>query len=388
MTKRSLPTRLLFIVAIGISSFLTGCITSQTSTQSQPTLKQTFKNDFLIGVALNESQFTGANVREATLVKTQFNSISPENVLKWEVVHPKLDKYNFDPADRYVAFGRNNGMFIVGHTLIWHSQTPDWVFQDDKGKPVNRHTLLKRMHDHIFTVVGRYKGEIGGWDVVNEALNDDGTLRQSKWEQIIGDDYILKAYQFAHEADPKAQLYYNEYSIENAPKRAGAIALIKKLQSQGVHIAGVGLQGHYKMDWPTPAALDETIKAFSKLGVKVMVTELDMDMLPPATHSQAAEVSMNIALQAQLNPYTNGLPDSVQQALAKRYADLFGVLVKNSSSISRVTFWCVTDADSWLNNWPVKGRTAYPLLFDRNCQPKPAFDAVIQTAQSQKMAPK
>jgi endo-1,4-beta-xylanase len=229
-------------------------------------------------------------------------------------------------------------------------------------------------------VVGRYKGKIGGWDVVNEAVEDDGTLRKSEWEKIIGPDYILKAYQFAHEADPQAQLYYNDYSLENPAKRAGAIALIKKLQAAGIPIAGVGLQGHYKMDWPTPAALDETIKAFSKLGVKVMITELDLDMLPPATSSQAAEVSMNFALQAKLNPYTNGLPDSMQQALTKRYADLFKVFLANNDSITRVTFWGVTDADSWLNYWPVKGRTAYPLLFDRNCRPKPAFDAVIQAA--------
>ena len=358
---------------------LTGILMTSVDIQAQTTLKDAFKNDFLIGVALNESQFTGKNARETALVKAQFNSISPENTLKWEAIHPELDEYNFDPADRYVAFGQKNGMFIVGHTLIWHSQTPESVFQDDKGNPVDRDTLLKRMHDHISTVVGRYKGKIGGWDVVNEALNDDGTLRQSKWETIIGDDYILKAYQFAHEADPKAELYYNEYSIENAPKRKGAIALIKKLQAAGIPIAGVGLQGHYKMDWPAPAALDETIKAFTGIGVKVSVTELDMDVLPAATPSQAAEVSMNVALRAELNPYTNGLPDSVQQALAKRYEDIFKVFVNNNKSMERVTFWGVTDKTSWLNYFPVRGRTAYPLLFDRNCQPKPAFAAVIQT---------
>ena len=375
-----------------------------TSGFAQTTLKEAFKNDFLIGAALNEAEFTGQNTKAVALIKTQFNTISPENVLKWESIHPKPDQYDFSAADRYVEFGQKNKMFIVGHNLIWHNQTPKWVFQDDQGNPVDRDTLLKRMHDHIFTVVGRYKtrpnlsllsprmreqvcplarpyhGTINGWDVVNEALNEDGTLRQSSWEKIIGDDYLLKAYQFAHEADPKAELYYNDFSLENAPKREGAIALIKKLQAAGIPIAGVGLQGHYKMDWPTPAQVDETIRAFSKLGVKVMITELDMDVLPSAMHSQAAEVSMNVALQARLNPYTNGLPDSVQQALAKRYAGLFDVFVKNSSSISRVTFWGVTDADSWLNTWPVRGRTAYPLLFDRNCQPKPAFYAVIQAA--------
>jgi len=352
-----------------------------TSGFAQTTLKEAFKNDFLIGAALNETQFSGGKAAEAALVRTQFNTISPENVLKWEPIHPKSDQYNFGPADQYVEFGQKNGLFIVGHTLVWHQQTPKWVFQDARGKPLDRDTLLARMREHIFTVVGRYQGKIGGWDVVNEALNDDGTLRESPWEKIIGEDYLLKAYQFAHEADPQAQLYYNDFSLENAPKREGAIALVKKLQAAGIPIAGVGLQGHYNMDWPTPAQLDETIAAFSPLGVKVMITELDLNMLPAATQSQAAEVSMNFALRAELNPYTNGLPAVVQQQLAQRYADLFAVLVKHHDVVSRVTFWGVTDGDSWLNNWPVKGRTAYPLLFDRNRQPKPAFNAVIQTSR-------
>jgi endo-1,4-beta-xylanase len=347
---------------------------------AQTTLKDAFKKDFLIGAALNESQFTGRNTNAAALIRAQFNTISPENVLKWESIHPKPDQYDFSAADRYVEFGQKNGMFIVGHALVWHSQTPKWVFQDAKGNPLDRDTLLARMSNHIFTVVGRYKGKIGGWDVVNEALNEDGTLRESPWKRIIGPDYFIKAYQFAHEADPQAQLYYNDYSLENAPKRNGAITLIKKLQAQGVHVAAVGLQGHYKMDWPATNQVDETIEAFPKLGVKVMITELDMDVLPPATRSQAAEVSMNFALRAELNPYTNGLPDSVQQKLTQRYADLFAVFVKHRDVVSRVTFWGVTDADSWLNFWPIKGRTAYPLLFNRDGQPKPAFNAIRQIA--------
>jgi endo-1,4-beta-xylanase len=352
-----------------------------TSGFAQTTLKEAFKNDFLIGAALNEAQFSGGNVAEAALVKAQFDTISPENVLKWESIHPKPDQYDFTAADRYVEFGQKNGMFIVGHTLVWHSQTPKWVFQDDKDNPADRDTLLLRMSNHISTVVGRYKGKIGGWDVVNEALNEDGTLRESPWEKIIGEDYLLKAYQFAHEADPQAELYYNDYSLENAPKQNGAVALIKKLQAQGVPITAVGLQGHYKMDWPGPQQVDATIQAFSKLGVKVMITELDLDVLPPATRSQAAEVSMNFALQAKLNPYTNGLPDAVQQTLAKRYADLFAVFVQHHDTVSRVTFWGVTDGDSWLNNWPVKGRAAHPLLFNRDGKPKPAFNAVSQTSK-------
>ena len=358
----------------GLFLALTCCATEQT------TLREAFKNDFLIGAALNESQFCESNAAEAALVKKQFDSITPENVLKWEYVHPEPGKFDFSLADRYVEFGLKNKMFIVGHNLIWHEQTPKWVFQDDKGNPVDRDTLLARMRDHILTVAGRYKGKIGGWDVVNEALNEDGTLRESPWEKIIGEDYLLKAYQFAHEADPRAELYYNDYSVENPPKRNGAIALIKKLQSQGVKISGVGLQGHYQMDWPVINQVDETISAFSKLGVKVMITELDLDVLPPVTENQGADVSLNFALTATLNPYTNGLPDSVQKQVAQRYADLFAVFVKHRASISRVTFWGVADADSWLNNWPVKGRTAYPLLFDRNCRPTSAFGAAISVA--------
>jgi len=344
------------------------------------TLKDAFKDDFLIGAALNQAQSSGADTNAVALVRTQFNSISPENVLKWESIHPEPDRYDFAPADRYVEFGQSNGLFIVGHVLVWHSQTPEWVFRDSQSNYVDRATLLARMSNHIATVVGRYKGKIGGWDVVNEAVTDKGKFRDSPWYKIIGEDYIAKAFEFAHTADPQAELYYNDYSLENAPKRASAVALIKHLQAQGVPITGVGLQGHYKMDWPKPAQLDKTIAAFSALGLKVAVTELDINLLPSPTKSQAAEVSMNFALQARLNPYTNGLPDRMQQKLARRYADLFTVLVKNRDVVNRVTFWGVTDADSWLNHWPVKGRTAYPLLFDRHYQPKPALDAVLQTA--------
>jgi len=354
------------------------------NTHAQTTLKDAFKDDFRIGAALNESDFEETDTRAAEIVKTQFNTISPENILKWGPVHPKPDEFNFKPADEYVTFGQRNNIFVVGHNLIWHEQTPSWVFQDDKGNPISRKALVKRMRGHIFAVVGRYKGKIGGWDVVNEALNEDGTLRKSNWEKIIGDDYLVMAYQFAHKADPKAQLYYNDYSLENPGKRAGAIALIKKLKANGIPIYAVGLQGHYKMDWPATNQLDETIKAFSALGVKVMITELDLDVLPAATQSQSAEVSMNVALQAKLNPYTNGLPDSVQQKLTQRYADLFKVFVANRDSIARVTFWGVTDSQSWLNDWPVRGRTSYPLVFGRDYQPKPAFNAIIQVAEQAK----
>ncbi|HEY1662401.1 MAG TPA: endo-1,4-beta-xylanase [Verrucomicrobiae bacterium] len=347
------------------------------------TLKDAFKNDFLIGAALNESQFEETDPQAVALIKAQFNTISPENCLKWESVHPNPGQYDFSTADQYVAFGQKNNMFIVGHNLVWHSQTPNWVFQDTNGQAISRDALIARMRDHIFTVVGRYKGKIGGWDVVNEALNEDGTLRtNSPWEKIIGDDYLVKAFQFAHEADPDAQLYYNDYSLENKPKRDGAVALIKKLQAAGIPIYAVGLQGHYKMDWPSTNDVDVTIKAFAALGIKVSITELDIDLLPAATSSQGADISMNARYRAGIDPYTNGLPASVQQALSQRYQDLFKVWVADRQSMERITFWGVTDAQSWLNNWPVSGRTAYPMLFGRDYQAKPALAAVLSTAKN------
>jgi endo-1,4-beta-xylanase len=362
--------------------------TCATIAQEQPTLKEVFKDKFLIGVALNEAQLAERDERGAAIARTQFNSISPENVLKWEAVHPQPDKYEFEAPDRYVAFGEKNAMAIIGHTLVWHYQTPRWVFENnqlsDGSKPpdssVDRATLLKRMHDHIQTVVGRYKGRIKGWDVVNEALNDDGTLRQTPWRKIIGEDFLLKAYEYAHEADPQAELYYNDFSLENAPKREGAIQLIKKLQSSGVRIAAVGLQGHYKMDWPTMGQVDSTIEAFAKLGVRVNITELDIDVVPATQANRGADLAINAYHQLSEDAYSAGLPDSVQQALAKRYGDLFAVFVKHANAIDRVTFWGVTDENSWLNNWPVRGRMNYPLLFDRSGRPKPAFDAVVNVA--------
>lgn len=369
----------MFRKPISLLSVLMACYA--VSAPAQVALKDVFKDDFLIGAAINQAQFEERDARGAALVKAQFNTISPENVLKWESVHPKPDDYRFDAADHYVEFGEKNHMFVVGHNLIWHNQTPRWVFQDDQGQPLTREALIERMHEHIRTVVGRYKGRIGGWDVVNEALNEDGTLRQSPWMKIIGEDYLAKAFEFAHEADPAAELYYNDYNLENEAKRDGAVALIRKLKAQGVPVAAVGLQGHDKMDWPTVEQQDAAIAAFAALGVKVSISELDIDLLPRATLQTGAEVSTKARAQASLNPYAKGLPDAVEQAVANRYADLFRVFLKHRHDISRVTFWGVTDGDSWLNNWPVRGRTSYPLLFDRSGRPKPAFDAIVRLAE-------
>ncbi|WP_420240130.1 endo-1,4-beta-xylanase (plasmid) [Telmatobacter bradus] len=348
--------------------------------QESTSLKDAYRGDFYIGVALNANQITGTDVHGAQIAVEQFNAISPENVLKWEKVHPQPNSYDFKLADQYVDFGTRHHMFILGHTLVWHSQTPSWVFQNEQGGTISREALLQRLHDHIFTVVGRYKGRIQSWDVVNEALNDDGTLRESKWKQIIGPEYLIYAYRWAHEADPAAELNYNDYNLENPAKRQGALRLIKTLQANGIHIAVVGIQGHDSLTWPSMNLEEQTIEDFAALGVKIAITELDLDVLPSVSQATTADVSYHVESDPKLNPYVHGLPESVQKKLTEQYANLFRVYLKHKNVMSRVTLWGVADADSWRNDWPVQGRTSYPLLFDREDKPKPAFYAVLQVA--------
>jgi endo-1,4-beta-xylanase len=376
--EKTMRTRHFIVLAFAsaLSAFSTLAQTPTTAT-----LKDTFKDAFYVGVAVNSSQITGTDAQGDVLIVQQFNSITPENVMKWEVIHPRPDAFDFSLADKYVEFGQQHYMFIVGHNLCWHSQTPAWVFKDVKGNPLKRKALLKRLHDHIQTVVGRYKGRIQSWDVVNEALNEDGTMRQSHWRKIIGDDYIVKAFKYAHKADPAAQLNYNDYNLENPAKRKGAIELVKKLKAAGVPIAVVGSQAHLHLSRGTAADEEVAIEELSAAGVKVAITELDIDVLPSAW-GQTADVGVKIQENAKLNPYPNGLPDDVQQQLTNRYADLFAVFWKHRDVVNRVTFWGTTDKTSWLNNWPIRGRTSYPLLFDREGKPKPAFYAVLKAAQS------
>jgi endo-1,4-beta-xylanase len=316
---------------------------------------------WLIGAAINQNQSDGRDTVAVDLVTRQFNTISPENLLKFQSLHPEPDRYTFEAADRYVAFGRERGMAVIGHNLVWHSQTPAWVWAGAGDGLADRETMLARMRAH-------YKGKIRGWDVVNEALNEDGTLRDSPWRRGIGDDYIAQAFTFAHEADPDAELYYNDYNLATSPaKRAGAVRIIKDLQRRNIRIDAVGEQGHWRLDSPTASAIDTAISDLRATGVKVLITELDVNLLPPAgPRGQPAS--------PETNPYATGLPDSMQQALARYYADAFRVLLTHRTSIARVTFWGVSDGDSWLN----RGRVNHPLLWDRERRPKPAFDEVVK----------
>ena len=345
--------------------------------KAQPALKDVFKGAFMVGAAVNPSQTSGRDELADAIVQRHFNTITPENELKFQRIHPQPGKYDFRLADQFVEYGRKHHMFMIGHTLVWHSQTPRWVFQDSAGKPVSRDTLLARMKDHIYTVVGRYRGKVKGWDVVNEALNEDGTLRDSPWRRIIGDDFIAKAFQFAHEADPKAELYYNDYGLERPSKRDGMVALVKKLQAEGIPITAVGTQEHDQMDVPTIAEMDSLFEAIASLGVKAAVTELDVAVVPRRNFT--ADVSARQRNEPFVDVYAAGLPDSVAQAHAQRYADIFAVFLRHKDILDRVTFWGVTDRDSWLNGFPSR-RTEYPLLFDRQGRPKPAFQKVVNAA--------
>ncbi|MGA7160926.1 MAG: endo-1,4-beta-xylanase [Bacteroidota bacterium] len=349
----------------------------------EPILKDLFKDDFHIGVALNLDQISGKEPDAMALVGKHFNSITPENILKWEEVHPSPGRYNFEAADRYVAFGEQHHMHIIGHTLVWHFQTPDWVFQDESGKPLSREALLERMKDHIFTVMGRYKGRIHGWDVVNEAVMADGQLRKSKWLEIIGEEYILKAFEYARQADPNAELYYNEYDYEERPKCEGVIRLVRKLQSQGARIDGVGIQGHWFLDYPRIEDIESYIAALSIVGVKLMITEMDVSVLPfYSLDSKVVDISsFDAETQKKHNPYSDVLPDFAQKELAKRYAELFSLFLKHRDTFSRITLWAVHDGQTWRSYMPIRGRNDFPMLFDRECKPKPAFDAVVKSVQ-------
>jgi len=368
----------MFLFTVGL--LFSACSSSQPTAakENMPSLKDVYKNDFLIGTALSANQILQKDATVDALIRQQFNAITPENIMKCEVIHPKWDVYNFELADKIVEYGRQNNMQVIAHNLIWHSQLSPFV-----RNIKNADSLLQFMTNHITTIAGRYDGKIKGWDVVNEALNEDGTMRKSIFQQMLGDDFVVKAFQLAQKAAPHTELYYNDYNIEQPAKRAGCIALIKKIQAAGARIDAVGIQGHWHLGSIPLKDIEESIVQYSALGIKVMITELDIEILP--RNFQGADVNQRMQENpAQMNPYVNGLPDSVQQRLADNYAALFQLFLKHKDKISRVTFWGVNDGQSWLNNWPVRGRTNYPLLFDREFKPKLAFYKVVEAKKNSK----
>jgi endo-1,4-beta-xylanase len=374
---------------------------------AEPTLKDAYKDHFQVGAAINRTIALGESVRadnvnrtleqvqkDTALVIQQFNQVSPENDLKWALIHPEegADGYNWEPADAFVEFGVRHKMYIVGHTLVWHGQTPRWVFQGDapppdeqkadepgrrrgfrfRGPRASRQQLLERMREHIHAVVNRYKGKIHAWDVVNEALADGGdeVLRQSLWLEIIGPDFIAKAFEYAHEADPDAILRYNDYGLENPAKRGKLITLIKSLREQGVPVTAIGSQTHVSATSPSFEQMDQALTEMESLGLPIHITELDVNTAERGQRRNTADIADNASVTG------GGLVASAEQRQAEQYANLFRAFLKHKASVKVVTFWGVNDAVSWRAN-------GKPLLFDGDDQPKPAFDAVIRVVAEQ-----
>ncbi len=350
----------------------------------EPGLKDAFSRKFYIGVAMNAPQITGADTLSIKLIKHHFNSITAENCMKSESVQPVEDSFNYTLADKFVEFGKKNNMKIIGHVLIWHTQAPAWFFSDKEGKDVTRDVLIGRMKNHIYSLVGRYKGRVHGWDVVNEAIMDNGTWRENKFYKIIGEDYVHLAFEFAREADPAAELYYNDYSMALPGRREGVVKMIRKLQEQGIKVDGIGMQCHVNMNFPSIEEFEKSILAFSGLGVKVMITEMDITVLPSPDQQAGADIANNFEYKKAMNPYTESLPDSVEIAWNKRYAAFFKLFLKHRDKIDRVTVWGLTDGQSWRNYWPMRGRTDYPLLFNRDFKAKPIVETIIKEASALK----
>lgn len=358
----------------------------QATITEEPALKDVFGDKFLVGVAVNVRQSSEVDTASVKIIKKHFNSIVAEDCMKSANIHPEEDRYNFEQADQFVKFGQENNMAIIGHCLIWHSQLAPWFCVDQKGNNVSAEVLKQRMKDHITTIVTRYKGKIKGWDVVNEAIEEDGSYRKTKFYEILGEEYIPLAFQYAHEADPDAELYYNDYGMNVPGRRDAVVKLVNSLKAKGLRIDAVGMQGHMGMDYPTIEDFEASMLAFAGTGVKVMITEWDMSALP--TVKRSANISDTVTFRKAMNPYPEALPDSVSAVWNARMKAFFNLFLKHADIVERVTAWGVSDGDSWKNNFPVRGRKEYPLLFDRNYEMKPFLKELINENKTTENQPK
>lgn len=349
-------------------------------------LKDAYKQAFLVGTALNEEIVSGSDKASTEIVLKHFNTVTAENVMKAEPINPEPGVYNFGPADAFVEFGEKHNLFIIGHTLVWHNQTPAWFFTDEEGNPNTPEAQIERMREHIKIVAGRYTGRVHAWDVVNEVIDNDGSYRPTTWVNGVGggDELVKHAFRFASEYAPDAELYYNDFNAWRPAKRDGIVRMVKMLQKEGIRIDGIGIQGHWGLNFPKNKYIEDAIDAYAALGVKVMITELDLDVLPLTKEGQIIGTGMmHEQFQLEefeefLDPYKDGLPKDVQQQLTDRYAELFDIFYRKRDKIDRVTLWGVHDDMSWKNGYPIPNRTNYTLLFDRDMQPKPALKAVLK----------
>jgi endo-1,4-beta-xylanase len=330
-------------------------------------LKDYYKNYFPIGVAVSP---WALKTDEANLILQPFNSLTPENAMKMGPIHPKENEYYWKDADSIAAFAKRNGLKLRGHTLCWHNQMPSWFFKDSAGKTVSKEIVLQRLKDHITTVVNRYKGVIYAWDVVNEVISDrtDEYFRNSEFYKICGEEFVAKAFQYAHEADPNALLFYNDYNEINPVKREKIYRLVKSLKDAGVPVHGIGLQGHWAVNEPTAGQLDSTIQRLGSLGLKLQITELDISVYPKEHQSRERKPEDKLA----------SFTAEKEKQQIEIYKTCFEIFRKYRQYISGVTFWNISDRHSWLDDFPVRGRKDYPLLFDKDLKPKKAFLEVVK----------
>jgi len=342
------------------------------SPSSQPTLRQIAGPRLLIGGAIMAADLEDPKV--AQLIATELSTLTGGNEFKPDFLQREKGTFTFERADKIIAFAQQHDIKVVGHTLCWHQQTPAWMFQKPDKSPLSREEALDNLKTHIETVMKHFKGKVIGWDVVNEGIADDPKqyIRDTPARRAIGDDFIIQAFKLAHAADPDVELYYNDYNIDAPYKRDRALRLVRDLKAAGVRLDAVGIQGHWLLNSPPASEVDDAITAFAKEGVKVMITEMDVDVLP----RKAAGADISATEKAGFDPYKNGIPADVLQAQGKRYGELFKVFMKHRSDITRITLWGIDDGRSWLNNFPVRGRTNYPMLWDRELHPKPAYEAV------------
>ena len=354
---------------------------------AEATLKDSYADEFLIGTIMPggldpDATFTDDPI-ELGVVARDFNALTAENCMKPMFMQPNEGEYFFKASDDCVDFAEANSMALVGHTLVWHAMTADWFFKDEAGQLPSRELMLERMRTHIDTVVGRYKGRIPYWDVVNEAVLYQGAgnsakLRESPWFKAIGEDYIELAFRHTHAVDPDAKLYYNDYNMTKKEKVDFVLEMVSGMRAKGVPIHGVGMQGHWMLDWPSLSDIEYALRTFADAGIPVSITELDITVLPdPPSHS-GANVTDNVEFAEKYNPYSQSIPDEVLKEQADRYQEIFELFLKYKSNIERVSFWGTSDSQSWKNSYPMKGRTDYPLLFDRKFNSKPAYHSLLK----------
>jgi len=378
---------------LAASALLVVACTPPATTSARPattSLKDAYRDAFKVGVAINAATALGTDTATQALVVREFNSITADNFLKAALVNPQPGVYDFRAGDAFVALGERQKMFIVGHTLVWHNQTPPWFFTDSSGKPNTPAQQIERLRSHVQAVAGHYAGRIHAWDVVNEVIGDDGAYRPTTWVRGVGngDTLVSLAFKYAAQYAPNTELYYNDFNAWRPAKRDGIVRLVRMLKKQGIRIDGVGMQGHWGLNYPETRYIEAAIDSFAATGVKVMITELDVDVLPLTKEGQIIGQSFtepqwqNEEFKKFLDPYAAGLPESVQQQLTARYAELFNIFWRRRDKLDRVTFWGAHDGLSWKNGYPIPGRTNYPLLFDRARHPKPAYDAVLAVPQT------